>query len=121
MSDVGTPMRPRALQALRSRVVRLPGGELIWRISIGVIGLLIVVVGAILLPLPGPGWLIIFLGLGLWATEFRWAARLLARARRFVSSWTRWIMARPLWLRLTIGLFGLALTASISIGLWYLL
>ncbi len=48
-----------------------------------VCGASLVVGGIILLPLPGPGWLVIFLGLGVLATEFAWAAHLLARARSY--------------------------------------
>jgi len=31
---------------------------------------------------PGPGWLVIFLGLGLLAAEFVWARRLMDRMKR---------------------------------------
>ncbi len=51
------------------------------RIGIAVAGGLLVVVGIALLVLPGPGWLIIFLGLGILATEFVWAERLLNKAK----------------------------------------
>lgn len=46
-------------------------------------GLLVVGIGILLLPLPGPGFLVIFLGLGILATEFAWARRLLASAREY--------------------------------------
>jgi hypothetical protein len=46
----------------RSRVHRLPAGEAVWRVAIALIGL-VIVVGVILLPLPGPGWLLVFLGI----------------------------------------------------------
>ena len=35
-------------------------------------------VGILAIPYPGPGWAIVFLGLGILATEFDWARRLLA-------------------------------------------
>jgi uncharacterized protein (TIGR02611 family) len=35
----------------------------------------VVVVGIILMPLPGPGTLIVLVGLAILATEFRWAHR----------------------------------------------
>jgi len=89
-----------------------------WRVMISIVGGLIIVVGIILLPLPGPGWLIIFLGLGLWATEFEWAARLLGFARRHVGRWASSAMRRPLWLRLIIGATGLAFTAAVSYACW---
>jgi uncharacterized protein (TIGR02611 family) len=51
--------------------------QVVWRaISTG-IGGAIVVLGIILLPLPGPGWAVIFLGLAVLATEYVWAHRLL--------------------------------------------
>lgn len=37
---------------------------------VGIIGTIIIIAGLVLLPLPGPGWLIIFLGLAILATEF---------------------------------------------------
>jgi uncharacterized protein (TIGR02611 family) len=39
-------------------------------------GTFIVVVGLILVPLPGPGWAIVFAGLALLATEFAVAERM---------------------------------------------
>ncbi len=36
----------------------------------------VILTGLALLPLPGPGWAIIFLGLAILATEFAWAKRL---------------------------------------------
>ena len=38
--------------------------------------------GAVMLVTPGPGWLVIFLGLGLLAAEFVWARRLMERIKR---------------------------------------
>lgn len=52
-----------------------------------VAGTLVVLVGVALLVLPGPGWLVIFAGLGLLATEFPWAATLLLRARAAARRW----------------------------------
>jgi uncharacterized protein (TIGR02611 family) len=40
-----------------------------------IIGSLIVIGGIILLPLPGPGWVIIFAGFALLATEFTFAEK----------------------------------------------
>lgn len=57
--------------------------EAVWRGVVLLVGLLIVGIGILLLPLPGPGWVIIFLGLGVLAAEFPWARRLLTRARGY--------------------------------------
>lgn len=40
-----------------------------------IVGWLIVLVGIILLPLPGPGWAIIFVGFAVLATEFASAGK----------------------------------------------
>lgn len=40
------------------------------------------VVGLLLVPLPGPGWAIVFAGVALLGTEFAWAERLLQAVRR---------------------------------------
>jgi uncharacterized protein (TIGR02611 family) len=44
-------------------------------------GFTLLLVGALMLVTPGPGWLVIFLGLGLLAAEFVWADRLMKRIR----------------------------------------
>jgi uncharacterized protein (TIGR02611 family) len=98
----------------------MPGGWVAWRIGITVIGVAVIAVGIVLLPLPGPGWLIIFGGLGLLATEYTWAARLLARARSLVNRWTQWALHKPLWARVLIGLAGVVLLAAVLLGSWYL-
>lgn len=110
----------RAILATRGRVHRLPAGETVWRVGIAIIGLAIVVVGVILLPLPGPGWLIIFLGIGVWATEFAWASRLLRRARTLVSQFASWVSALPRWQQLLVGAAGFAVVAAfVTLGwLW---
>ena len=58
-----------------------------------VVGFTLLLVGVLLLVGPGPGWLVILLGLGLLAAEFVWARRLLdsmkekaMRVRKFVFS-----------------------------------
>ena len=39
-----------------------PHSHLIYRIVVGVLGLVIVVIGLIMVPFPGPGWLVVFTG-----------------------------------------------------------
>src|SRR5215470_7637076 len=57
---------------LRQRVANLVGG---WAL---------VVVGVILIPLPGPGWLVVGIGLLVLGREVRWARRALVRLERFM-------------------------------------
>ncbi len=51
------------------------------RVVVTAVGLAVVVVGVLLLVLPGPGLLVVIAGLALLATEYEWARRLLERAR----------------------------------------
>jgi uncharacterized protein (TIGR02611 family) len=55
------------------------------RVLVGVVGGLITVLGVIALIAPGPGWLIIFAGLGILGSEFAWAARALKTAKGVAS------------------------------------
>lgn len=46
-----------------------------------VAGFTLLLVGVVMLITPGPGWLVILLGLGLLAAEFVWARRLMDRIK----------------------------------------
>lgn len=45
-------------------------------------GFTLLVLGAVMVFTPGPGWVVIFLGLGVLAAEFVWARRLLDRMKQ---------------------------------------
>lgn len=51
------------------------------RLAVTIVGLVVVLAGIALLILPGPGWLLIFVGLSILATEYVWAQRLLKTAK----------------------------------------
>ncbi|MFE7753229.1 TIGR02611 family protein [Streptomyces sp. NPDC057428] len=70
-------------------VRRTPVLHLLWRAGVFVVGLAVVGTGVVLLPLPGPGWLVIFGGMAIWATEFVWAQFVLRWTRRKVTEATR--------------------------------
>ncbi|MER5788400.1 TIGR02611 family protein [Streptomyces sp. NPDC001980] len=59
--------------------------HLSWQVGVFAIGLAVVAVGIVLLPLPGPGWVIIFAGMAIWATEFVWAQLVLRWTKRKVT------------------------------------
>ncbi|HZS71800.1 MAG TPA: PGPGW domain-containing protein [Candidatus Acidoferrum sp.] len=56
--------------------------EQVRRIFRIIFGFTLLLVGVIMLVTPGPGWLVILLGLGLLAAEFVWARRLMDRIKR---------------------------------------
>jgi len=85
--------------------------DLTYRVIVGIVGATIIVIGIILLPLPGPGWLVIFGGLFVLSTEFAWAERLLDYARDKVRAWTEWVKDQSLLIRALIGLGCLLIVA----------
>jgi len=112
---------PAWLLPLRGWVLRRPAGRLLWRLGIALLGGLVVAGGLLLIPLPGPGWLIVFFGIAVWATEFVWAQRLLRFGRGVLTRWTLWATRQPLWIRGLLGLAGLALLAGLAWSGWRLL
>ena len=51
------------------------------RIAITIVGVVVLLAGLALLVLPGPGWLLIFVGLSILGTEYVWAQRMLRVAK----------------------------------------
>ncbi|MFB6894107.1 TIGR02611 family protein [Kitasatospora sp. NPDC056327] len=113
--DGGRPLGSRAPRFIRrSRPLHLS-----WQVAVFLVGLAVVVLGVIMLPLPGPGWVVIFLGMGIWATEFVWAQLALRWTRRKVAEAAQKALDPRVRRRnITLTAIGLALIAAI--GGWYL-
>lgn len=91
--------------------------DLGYRIGVGVVGLLVLGVGIVAIPYPGPGWAIVFLGLAILATEFEWARKLLAYARKRYDAVMGWFKEQGLWVQA----LGVVFTAAIVVAtLWML-
>lgn len=87
------------------------------RVGIGIIGGVVLIVGIIAIPYPGPGWLIVFTGLAILATEFAWARRVLGFARGRYDAWTLWLKGQSVIVRIAV----LAMTGIIVVvTLWLL-
>nr|WP_273944747.1 TIGR02611 family protein [Kutzneria chonburiensis] len=82
-----------------------------------VAGSAVLALGIVLIPYPGPGWLVVFAGLAILATEFAWAGRVLAYARARYDQWTAWLRRQPLPLRLLV----LAATGLVILATLWLL
>jgi uncharacterized protein (TIGR02611 family) len=101
----------------RRKIRSNPHSHLIYRIVVGVVGLLIVILGLIMVPFPGPGWLVVFLGLAIWASEFEWAQRLLHRARGALHTWATWLRPQPWWVK---GLTLVLTFVAVALFFWLL-
>ncbi len=51
------------------------------KFGVAVVGIVVILIGIPLIPLVGPGWLIVFTGLAILASEFEWADRLRTKIR----------------------------------------
>lgn len=101
---------------LRARVRRLPGGDVLVKAGVFVLGAAFVVLGVLLAVLPGPLTIPpVLLGVAIWSLEFTWAARLLVRVR--AAAQAAWGAARrnPVRSALVTGA-GLVLAAAAG---WY--
>jgi uncharacterized protein (TIGR02611 family) len=108
------------LRGFRQRVRSTSVGLAVWRGVVTLIGVAVIVIGIVLLAIPGPGWLVIFAGLGILATEYAWARRLLQFARGQVARWTRWVAEQGRVTQVLIGILGLLVLGAIIIAGWWL-
>ncbi|MFF0435818.1 TIGR02611 family protein [Streptomyces sp. NPDC004327] len=76
-----TPLGSRAPEFIKARRTL----HMSWQVGVFVVGLAVVGAGIVMLPLPGPGWLVIFAGMAIWATEFVWAQLVLRWTKRKVT------------------------------------
>lgn len=92
-----------------------PTYDLTYRIVVGVVGLAVLGLGILAIPYPGPGWAIVFLGLGILATEFEWAHRLLRFTKERYDRVMEWFAAQGLWVKV----LGVVLTSAVVVAtLW---
>ncbi|RTL61665.1 MAG: TIGR02611 family protein [Pseudonocardiaceae bacterium] len=108
---------PKGIAAFRARIEERPTWRRAWKIGVGVLGTAVLVAGIIAIPYPGPGWLIVFAGLAILATEFTWAKRVLKYARGKYDAWTDWL-GRQHW---AVKILVLLATALIVVATLWLL
>ena len=80
----------------RAHIAARPSLNLAYRIAVGVFGALVLAAGILAIPYPGPGWLIVFAGLGILASAFAWAHRLLHYARQRYDKFMHWFSRQSL-------------------------
>jgi uncharacterized protein (TIGR02611 family) len=91
--------------------------DFVYRIVVAVVGLAVLAVGILAIPYPGPGWAIVFVGLGILATEFDWARRLLAHAKERYDRVMDWFQRQGWFVQVLGGLFTALIVA---VTLWLL-
>lgn len=116
-SRLGRPLARAwdSLLRIRERMSGTPAGRLTVKIGVAVVGGLLVGLGLMLVPLPGPGWLIVIAGLAIWSLEFRWARSLLGLTRRGLRWWADMMRTGPWPARVALWL---SLAACILAAAW---
>jgi uncharacterized protein (TIGR02611 family) len=99
----------------RRRLRSNPTSHRAYRTAVALLGLVVVAVGLVAVPAPGPGWLIVFVGVSIWASEFEWAQRLLVWSRDRLQAWNSWLWSKPRWVS---GLVGVATVACAAGVIW---
>ena len=102
---------------IRARIKARPTLRRTYRVGVAVLGGFVLAAGVIMIPYPGPGWLVVFAGLAILATEFRWARRVLHFARSKYDAWSDWLGRQSVFVRLAV----LAVTGLVVLGTLYLL
>jgi len=105
--------RREQLSAIRHRIRSTRTGRLTLQIVIAAVGAVVVAIGVVLIPFPGPGWLIVLGGLAIWAIEFVWAQRLLQFTRVRLERWWHWLGRQHIVVRVLAGVIGLAFVGAI--------
>lgn len=101
----------------RTWIKRTKAGRLVWRIIIGLLGGGITVAGAVALIGPGPGILILLAGLGILATEFAWAGRVMMHTKRIAAKAAQRSGMKP-WVKYFL-VSGGAVLSIITIFIYY--
>jgi uncharacterized protein (TIGR02611 family) len=99
----------------RRRIRANPRWRPIYQGAVFVVGLVMVLGGLALVPLPGPGWLIVILGIAIWASEFEPASRLLEFVKDKVRAWEQWLKPQAWWVK---GLVALGTACVVAAALW---
>ncbi|GAA2801551.1 TIGR02611 family protein [Saccharopolyspora taberi] len=80
-----------SLHHRRESIRERPTLNTTYRIALGAFGAVVLLAGIAMIPYPGPGWLVVFAGLGILATEFHWAHRVNQFAKRHYHRWVAWL------------------------------
>lgn len=98
------------------RIRTTTAGRLTLKVVVAILGVATIALGIVMIPLPGPGWLVVFAGLAILSIEYVWAKHLLHYGREKVKVWTHWIGRQSWPVRIAIGAAGLVFIAA---ALWF--
>lgn len=86
------------------------------KVLIGFVGWAVLLLGVVMIPYPGPGWVVVFVGLSLLATEFAWARSFHHAVRGKYNVWLDWLSRQPRYIK-TIFWILTAMTVIVTVWL----
>jgi uncharacterized protein (TIGR02611 family) len=88
--------------------------HILFRLARMTLGFLVLILGIIAIPAPGPGWLIVALGLGILAQDFVWAERALHIVRKRLPQTDDGKIPRSTWIGIAI-----ATAVATGVSIWW--
>lgn len=82
---------------------------------LALLGWVVALLGIVMIPYPGPGWLVFLLGLSILARQFAWAKKVHDFFLRFYHQWQKWMRQQPLVIK---SLFWVLTIATVVVTLW---
>lgn len=87
------------------------------KVVVGIVGGLVVLIGFVLIPYPGPGWLIVFAGFAFLSMEFEFARKALEYLKQKYEEWSFWLKAQPWYIQLiSLAFTGLVVLATVYLA-----
>lgn len=85
------------------------------KVLIGFVGWAVLLLGIVMIPYPGPGWVVVFIGLSILATEFDWAKDLHEFAHGKYDAWQEWLTRQPRYIKV---LFWCLTAMTVVVTVW---
>lgn len=109
--------------AWRREIRQRPRQLAVYRVGVGIAGLLLIALGFVTGPIPGPGGIpLVLLGLAIWSSEFEWAHRLMQWFKLQLHHFRQWTRLKQtlFWVLFFsgCGLFGWSYTMIFGIPGW---
>jgi uncharacterized protein (TIGR02611 family) len=107
----------------RRKIRADPHKARLYRIAVAIAGAILIILGGVTGPLPGPGGIpLVLLGIAVWASEFAWAHRLMQWFKAQLHRLRQWSRPKQALAWLTffaiIGLLGYSYLLVIGIPVW---
>lgn len=87
------------------------------RVLVGFVGWAVLLLGIVMIPYPGPGWVVVFIALSILASEFDWAKGVNASLRARYDDWRQWLTRQALYIKV---LFWVLTAVTVVVTIWLL-